>query len=45
MATINAQTAFELMYELFMVKPWLNSAGVMTETDYDAGSSADGVEV
>ena len=33
-ATIDSEKAFELMYELFKAKPWLNSAGIMTEKDH-----------
>jgi len=40
MAVINAEKAFELMYELFKAKPWLNSAGVMTELDHQAEDEA-----
>lgn len=38
--TINAERAFELMYELFKEKPWLNSPGVMTEQDHHAEHEA-----
>ncbi|MGI1671983.1 MAG: hypothetical protein K6L74_16895 [Neptuniibacter sp.] len=31
---IDAEQAFELMYELFKAKPWLNSGGVMNEEDH-----------
>jgi hypothetical protein len=34
MIKINAEKAFELMYELFKAKPWLNSPGIMTEKDH-----------
>lgn len=31
---IDSQKAFELIYELFKAKPWLNSAGVMKDDDH-----------
>lgn len=37
---IDSQKAFELMYELFKAKPWLNSAGVMSEADHPAEDEA-----
>ncbi|EIJ33330.1 hypothetical protein [Thiothrix nivea] len=40
MTTVNAEKAFELMYELFKAKPWLNSAGVMAGDDFHAESEA-----
>ncbi|RJP93717.1 MAG: hypothetical protein C4518_05915 [Desulfobacteraceae bacterium] len=33
-AKIDSQKAFELIYELFKAKPWLNSAGVLTSDDH-----------
>lgn len=30
---IDANKAFELMYELLKKKPWLNSAGIMSDAD------------
>lgn len=40
MQTINAKRVCELMYSLFMAKPWLNKAGVMTKDDALAESEA-----
>lgn len=33
-AKIDSKKAFELIYELFKAKPWLNSAGVLTSDDH-----------
>lgn len=38
--TVSAESAFELMYELFKEKSWLNSVGVMTEQDHHAEHEA-----
>ncbi|MGH1429766.1 MAG: hypothetical protein ACRBB4_01480 [Neptuniibacter sp.] len=37
---IDAEKAFELMYELFKAKPWLTSAGVMKEDDHQHEGNA-----
>lgn len=37
---IDAEKAFELMYELFKAKPWLNSGGVMTDEDNSSEDEA-----
>lgn len=40
MATVDSERAFEFMYELFKAKPWLNSAGVMSQADHHAEDEA-----
>jgi len=40
MAKVNSEKAFELMYELFKAKPWLNKPGVMSEKDHHAEDEA-----
>jgi hypothetical protein len=40
MQTIHAEKVCELMYALFMAKPWLNKPGVMTDNDALAESEA-----
>lgn len=40
MQTIHAEKVCELMYALFMAKPWLNKPGVMTDDDAPAESEA-----
>lgn len=31
---VNAEKAFELMYELFKAKPWISTVGAMTDEDH-----------
>lgn len=38
--TVDSEKAFELIYELFKAKPWLNSAGTMTEKDHPSEDEA-----
>lgn len=40
MARVNAEKAFELMYELFKAKSWLNEPGVMSDCDHHAEDEA-----
>lgn len=40
MKSINAEDAFELMYELLKAHPWLNQAGVMKPEDAHAETEA-----
>ncbi|WP_036204694.1 hypothetical protein [Marinobacter sp. MCTG268] len=40
MATIDAERAFDLMYELLKAHPWLNKGGTMTSSDAIAEQEA-----
>jgi len=38
--TVDADTAAELIFELFKAKPWLNEPGIVMEDDYPAKDEA-----
>lgn len=40
MIIVNAEKAFELIFNLFQHKPWLTTSGPMTEADYHAEGEA-----